>query len=127
MCQKRRRFLLFLTLGQQVRALESRTKCQIQDDDADGGRNAVDEGDTAGDLGQSFCDGVLLTEDVDIAEIAEERVGDDVQQQAGRTSGSDLEQVAGAVAVEVTELEDLVCDGTAGDAMMNFRTKVVTA
>ena len=52
---------LFLALGQQTGAVESRTQGQIQDDDADGGSHAVDEGDTAGDLGQRFGDGVLLT------------------------------------------------------------------
>lgn len=77
------RFRCFLDLGQQVCTLEGRAQGQIEDDDADGGGHAVHEGDAAGDLGQSLGDGVLLAEDVDIAEVAEERVGEDIQQQAG--------------------------------------------
>ena len=60
-----------------------RAQGQIEEDDADGRGHAVHEGDAAGDLGQSLGDGVLLAEDVDVAEVAEERVGEDIQQQAG--------------------------------------------
>ena len=55
MRQKEMRGLLFLALGQQTGALQSRAQGQIQDDHADGGGYAVDEGDTTGDLGQGLC------------------------------------------------------------------------
>lgn len=74
---------MLLGLRQQVCTLEGRAQGQIEEDDADGGGHAVHEGDAAGDLGQSLGDGVLLAEDVDVAEVAEERVGEDIQQQAG--------------------------------------------
>ena len=74
---------LLFSLRQQVCTLEGRAQGQIEEDDADGGGHAVHEGDAAGDLGQGLGDGVLLAEDVDVAEVAEERVGEDIQQQAG--------------------------------------------
>ena len=79
-------------------------------------KRQVHEGDAAGDLGQSLGDGVLLAEDVDVAEVAEERVGEDIQQQAGGGSDDHLGQIAGGVLVQLTELEHLVSDRTAGDA-----------
>ena len=119
--------MLFLfALGQQVGALEGGTECQIQQDDADRGGDAVDEGDAAGDLGQSLGDGVFLTKNVHVAEIAEKRVGEDIQQQAGGTRSGDLEQVAGAAAVKIAELEDLVGDGTAGDADENRESGIIS-
>lgn len=87
---------LLFGLGQQVCALEGRAQGQIEEDDADGGGHAVHEGDAAGDLGQSLGDGVFLAEDVDVAEVAEERVGEDIQQQAGGGCGDHLGQIAGA-------------------------------
>ncbi len=57
-----------------------------------------------------------LAEDVDVAEVAEEGVGEHVQQQTGTRRHDHLDQIPGAVAVEVAELEHLVSDCTAGDA-----------
>ena len=104
-----------------------RAQGKVEQDDADGGSHAVHEGDTAGDLGQGLGYGVFLTEDVNVAEVAEERVGEDVQQQAGTGSQDDLDQVAGAVAVEIAELEHLVATAPQVMPMRNFSTKVVTA
>ena len=120
-------FRLLLSLGQKVRTLQRRAQGQIEENDADGGGHAVDEGDAAGDLGQGLGDGVILTEDIYIAEVAEERVGKDVQQQAGGSGGGHLDEVAGGVLIQLAELEDLVGHCTAGDPMRNFRMKVVTA
>ena len=88
-------FRLLLGLGQKVRTLQRRAQGQIENDDADGGGHAVDEGDAAGDLGQGLGDGVILTEDIYVAEVAEERVGKDVQQQAGGSGGGHFD-AAGA-------------------------------
>ena len=116
MRQKEMKGLLFLALGQQTGAVEGRAQGKVEQDDADGGSYAVHEGDAAGDLGQGLGYGVLLTEDVNVAEVSEERVGEDVQQQAGTGSHDDLDQIAGAVAVEIAELEHLVGHRAAGDA-----------
>lgn len=86
---------MLLGLRQQVCTLEGRAQGQIEEDDADGRGHAVHEGDAAGDLGQSLGDGVLLAEDVDVAEVAEERVGEDIQQQAGGSCDDHLGQIAG--------------------------------
>ena len=67
-------------------------------------------------LGQRLCHGVFLTKDVHIAEVAQERVGQHVQQQAGTGRNDHLDEIAGAVLVEVAQLECLVRHGTAGDA-----------
>ena len=48
-------FRLLLGLGQKVRTLQRRAQGQIEENDADGGGHAVDEGDAAGDLGQGLA------------------------------------------------------------------------
>ena len=78
---------LLFALGEKLCVLQGRAKGQIQQDDADGGDHAVDEGDASGNLAQGLGKGVFLTENVHVAEIAEERVGEDVEQQATMTLG----------------------------------------
>ena len=73
---------LLFALGEELCVLQGRAEGQIQQDDADGGGHAVDEGDASGDLAQGLGKGVFLTENVHVAEIAEERVSDDIEQQA---------------------------------------------
>ena len=65
--------VLLLTLGQEIGAFQRRAQGEVEDDGADRGGHAVDEGDAAGDLGKSLCDGVLLTENVNIAEVVQKK------------------------------------------------------
>ena len=102
--------------AQQTGTLQGRTQGEVQDDRTHGGGHAVYKGDAACNFGQRLRHGVFLTKDVHIAEVAQERVGQHVQQQAGTGRNDHLDEIAGAVLVEVAQLECLVRHGTAGDA-----------
>ena len=68
--------------GQQARPVQGGADGQVQQHRAGGGDQAVHQGDPAGHAGQGLGHRVVLPENVNVAEIAQQRVGDDVDQQA---------------------------------------------
>ena len=71
-----------LALGQQVGFFQRRAQGQVEDHRADGGEQRVDQRDAAGDLGHDGDELRRLAKDVQVAEVADERVGEHVDQQA---------------------------------------------
>ena len=61
---------------------------------------------TASDLGQRLCHGVLLPNDVHVAEVAKEGVGEHVQQQTGTRRADHLDQIPGAAKLCIRDRPD---------------------
>ena len=104
-------------LGQQVVFFQRRTQRQIQNHRADGGKDGVHQRDAAGDLGGDAGQLHRLTENVPVAEVAEERVGEHIHQQAAERRADYRAQVSALVGgVPVFQMEHLVGKRAADNA-----------
>ena len=65
-----------------MRLFQRGAQGDVQDDCADGGEQRVDQRDAAGDLGHDGDKLCRLAKDVQVAEIADERIGKHIDQQA---------------------------------------------
>ena len=104
--------------------LQGGAQGDVQDNGADGGEQGVDQRHTAGDLGHDGNELRGLAKDVQVAEVADERVGEHVDQQAAegrrRDGGRVLELVAGG---EGPEVDDLVGHRAADQTDDKFQNK----
>ena len=111
-------------LRQQMCLLQGGAQGDVQDNGADGGEQGVDQRHTAGDLGHDGDELRGLAKDVQVAEVADERVGEHVDQQAAegrrRDGGHVLELVAGR---EGPEVDDLVGHRAADQTDDEFQNK----
>ena len=107
-----------------MRLFQRGAQGDVQDDCADGGEQRVDQRDAAGDLGHDGDKLCRLAKDVQVAEIADERIGKHVDQQAAerrcRGGGHILDLVVGG---EGFEVDDLVGHRTADQADNKFQDK----
>ena len=113
-------------LRQQMCLLQGGAQGDVQDNGADGGEQGVDQRHTAGNLGHDGDELRGLAKDVQVAEVADERVGEHVDQQAAegrrRDGGHVLELV---VSGEGPEVDDLVGHRTADQADNKFQDKAL--
>ena len=90
--------------------LQGGAQGDVQDNGADGGEQGVDQRHTAGDLGHDGDELRGLAKDVQVAEVADERVGEHVDQQAAeglRRAGHYIfKLVVGGEGLEVDDLVD---------------------
>ena len=94
--------LLFLgVFSDQLCFFQSGTKGEVENDRAQRRDKAVDEGNAAGDLTERLCNGVILSEDKDVAEVADEGVGDDIDQKAGSRRDDNLGEVRSFIFLRV--------------------------
>ena len=89
------------SLSDQLCFFQSGTKGEVENDRAQRRDKAVDEGNAAGDLTERLCNGVILSEDKDVAEVADEGVGDDIDQKAGSRRDDNLGKVRSFIFLRV--------------------------
>ena len=110
-----------------MRAVKRRAQRQIQHNRAHGRQQRIDQRDAGGNLGDDRSEVDRLAEQVAVAEIADQRVGEDVDEQAAERAGRHAHKIAAARAGLrgglFLQVAQAVRHGAAGEADDHFEQK----